>query len=277
MYSLLYVCAGVILWIFITSFGLPPLPEELAVLTSGLFAHRLEKGDPLWQATGFEVPWLGQLGLLGIFGWLACIAGVIGTDIVLYFIGRFGGKRLLRRLISEERIAKASKQFDQHGIKALLLSRIFPMPGVRTGVFIAAGSIHYSLEKFILADIIAIPLVSFCYFAGYFGSSYIEQFLKTFHDSMHIIGIVIFLLSIPVIIYLYIRWKRRQQDKKKVTLEQLAAKQTVIGAIVEELLPHPHEAEKKTDSTSNDAVKVEPAKVETANPEASTRTESASK
>src|SRR5262245_47662158 len=93
-------------FLFLAGMGiLPFIPEEIAVIA---VATIITKND------------------LNLFiGWLCCIVGIIGTDVVLYSIGRFGGRRFLdsrigKYFISQERRNKLAGGFTRHGVKFLL-------------------------------------------------------------------------------------------------------------------------------------------------------------
>lgn len=70
-----------------------------------------------------------------------CLAGVVGSDLVLYALGR----RLIwrridaieSRIASQDRLRRFSRWFDRVGPRAVLIARL--VPGTRAIVFIAAG------------------------------------------------------------------------------------------------------------------------------------------
>ena len=120
------------------------MPEEPALLAWGLAVGA-------WQAR----PSLACL---------AAIAGVLTTDAVLYALGRFGGRRLLLRLrlnawLSENRRLAIERGFRQAGAAWLITARLLPIPGLRTGVFVSAGLLHYPWWRFLLCDAIFLALV----------------------------------------------------------------------------------------------------------------------
>jgi membrane protein DedA with SNARE-associated domain len=106
----------------------------------------------------------GKLGFVP--GVLACIAGIYFGDLLLYFAGRLIGRpivrwRPLRRLLSEEKLNRASVWLAQRGAAVVILSRF--TPGLRLPTYVAAGLLQtrfwtFSLY-FLLAAIIWTPLL----------------------------------------------------------------------------------------------------------------------
>jgi membrane protein DedA with SNARE-associated domain len=106
----------------------------------------------------------GKLGFVP--GVLACIAGIYFGDLLLYFAGRLIGRpivrwRPLRRLLSEEKLDRASAWLAQRGAGVVILSRF--TPGLRLPTYLAAGLLQtrfwtFSLY-FLLAAILWTPLL----------------------------------------------------------------------------------------------------------------------
>jgi len=192
----LYVYWVILGWIFITSLGLPPIPEEVAVAGLGAWVH--QNPDAFW-----------------LFSWLICIGAVLGTDLFLYGVGRLGGHRLLRqkyvqKAIKPERIHTFSRKFQEKGVWFMLTARL--IPGWRTAVFITAGSIRYPVNRFVLADAISsVPLVTFFFFGGYLAADWINDLINRLHHTQNVIFLVVFLAAVILGLILYIHWMRRRQ------------------------------------------------------------------
>ena len=132
----LYWCASIFLWSFFTGLGVPPLPEEAGILYAASVA-----------ALHSQVHWFEA--------WPAATLGIMAADLVLYGIGRLWGHKVLAsrwvaRLVDSKKRQWIEQRFHDHGMKFLLLARL--LPPVRTGVFIIAGTIRFSLVKFLIAD-----------------------------------------------------------------------------------------------------------------------------
>jgi membrane protein DedA with SNARE-associated domain len=138
--------------LFFTGIGIPPLPEELAIIGAGIAASHQE----VW--------WF--------LAWPSCIVGVVAADLVLYWAGRWWGTSLFRyrwvqRALPEHRRLKIEEGFRQNGVKILLSARL--LPGLRTGVFLTAGAMRYPFLRFLIADgVYAIPGTGFIFFGAYF-------------------------------------------------------------------------------------------------------------
>lgn len=84
---------------------------------------------------------------------LGCLLGIWLGDLGLYALGRFGGRRLLRRApfrwwIGEKRVVQGEQLFQRHGGKLVFGSRF--LPGSRVPVYVAAGILQFPFWKFAL-------------------------------------------------------------------------------------------------------------------------------
>ena len=112
-----------------------PLPEELALLGAGWWAHA--GALPLWGA------WLAA--------WLAIVAG----DTASYMIGRSFLPRLLRTRFGRRIIAPDLRKWGEdlvrrHGFRAILLGRF--LVALRGPVYLAIGGSKYPMLRFELIN-----------------------------------------------------------------------------------------------------------------------------
>lgn len=86
----------------------------------------------------------GRLSFFSVLVWTT--AAAVGSSVALYYPGLWFGETRLRRLVrrfgrfmfvEESDLDKASKLFEQHGPKAILIGRL--IPGVGTLISIPAG------------------------------------------------------------------------------------------------------------------------------------------
>ncbi len=191
----LYFYGTTIGWLLLTGLGIVPIvPEEVAVSGVGVAAHKS-----------------GLTGVWMVLAWVCCIVAIIFADIILYSLGRFGGHwffnlRWIRYLLPEERKAKIIDGFHSHGIKFLLSGRL--LPGIRSAIFIMAGAIHYPIAKFVLADAISIPVISFFFFGSYFASDFISEVISQMHGAQSwllIIGLAALGIFVAIRFYQFIR------------------------------------------------------------------------
>jgi membrane-associated protein len=144
---------------------------------------------------------------------MVAAAGIIG-NLVGYWFGKKGGPLLYQRkdtlLFKKKHLKAASKFFDQHGSKAIILGRFIPI--VRTFAPIVAGIVVVDYKKFVKDSIVgAIAWVFSMMLAGYFLQ---DLFMRAFDVdlSKHIekiaIGIIV-VTTAPVI------WKAVMINRQK--------------------------------------------------------------
>ncbi len=170
-----YGYVGIFSAIILTGFGLP-LPEELPILTAGVFvghADTLAPGQAVLDPN--RLRWWIMLPV--------CIVAVVVGDGLLYCVGRLYGPRLLssswvqRKILSPEKRAIIEKNFHDRGIMILLTARL--TPGIRTPIFLMAGVLRVPLARFLIADgLYAIPGVNVMFWLAYFLT---DQVLVVFH------------------------------------------------------------------------------------------------
>ena len=130
VYALLLVVIGV------ESMGVP-LPGEVALVSASLLA-----------ATGAVSPWGVAVG---------AAAGAILGDSMGYYIGRRGGRALFDRLgrrfpkhLGPDKIARAERTFQRHGLWAVFLGRFVALLRILAGPL--AGWLRLPYPKFLFAN-----------------------------------------------------------------------------------------------------------------------------
>src|SRR5262249_45538412 len=137
---------------------------------------------------------------------------------------RFGGPKLFasrlgRYIISPERHGKITGGFTKHGVKFLLSGRL--LPGVRTGIFITAGALYYSVLRFILADATAIPVISFFYFGGYFAADTIKLIIADVDHAKNWLLLVAILAVGGYLAYRYVKYLKQKSADESAELAVL--------------------------------------------------------
>ncbi|MDF1837201.1 MAG: alpha/beta fold hydrolase, partial [Planctomycetota bacterium] len=90
--------------------------------------------------------WLVSLGRLSFpSATLACFAGILIGDLMLYLVGRVAGRPALRRrpltwFVKAESLDKASHWMQTRGASVIFLSRF--TPGLRLPTYLLAGALH---------------------------------------------------------------------------------------------------------------------------------------
>lgn len=172
--------------------------------------------DPTCLAAGLLV----AQGLIGFVpATLACLIGIFIGDLVLYLIGRFLGRPILRKpplkwIVSEQQIDEMSERFSKNpkGLALIVSSRF--IPGSRVPTFIAAGIMKLDWHKLILLFFIAAALWTppLILLAEYVGAGVIEQFKEWHHNAAWIvIGAILALYLISHYILPAFTWRGRRR------------------------------------------------------------------
>ena len=148
----------VLAWLLAGSIGLP-LPEDIALLATGVLIHR-DVVNPV-------------LAMLVVF------AGVLTGDAILFFTARRLGhaaydRKLFQKILPPERRARLEAAFEHHGGKLVFAGR--HLAGLRAAVFAMAGINGMPARRFLfwdgLAACITVPLTVAI---GYAGSAHVER------------------------------------------------------------------------------------------------------
>jgi len=165
---------------------------------------------------------LAARGLIGFWDALfACMAGVILFDIIIYWLGRLLGSRVLRRIpfkwfLQEEDIQKAEKLFDARGLEILFAAKF--IPGTRFPTYFSAGMLRnhffYFLVYFITSVILWAPIVvGLSMIAG----QTILTFFQNYQDYFAIIaiagGIFIYLIIKFLLPVFTVKGRRKLAEK----------------------------------------------------------------
>ncbi len=185
----IYGYYGAALGILATGLGFP-VPEEVPVLVAGAMANHLK-----------------------IYIMLPiCIVSVIVGDTLLYTIGRVWGSRLVqiplirRRLLTPERFAGISANFQKYGTKILLFARV--TPGIRTWIFLTAGITKLPLAQFVVADsIYAVPGVTILFFLGYYFTDSIIDLAG--EEPVYVRPIIVLIVLAGIGLYIAYRMYRK--------------------------------------------------------------------
>ncbi|MFA9478180.1 DedA family protein [Phycisphaerales bacterium AB-hyl4] len=178
---------GLVLVLLGTGVGLP-IPEDLPLLLAGYLCGedviRLEVAIPL------------------------AFTAVLGSDCLLYYFGWRNGRHFedlgwVRRLgVKPERMEKARSAFQRHGGKTLFGARF--LPGVRAGVFFAAGAYRVPFWKLLVFDgsaaLLSVP--TFILLGWWFAESLDRVQQSTRVVQVGAVAIVLLLLAT----YLGYRW-----------------------------------------------------------------------
>jgi membrane protein DedA with SNARE-associated domain len=176
-----------------------PLPEDVILITAGYLAYS--------KAVTFNV-----MVLVGF-------VGILAGDSCIFFFGRRLGRNVkptswVGKMVTLEKLQKVEQLFARWGQKIVMAARF--MPGVRAGVYFAAGASGMSYARFILFDGVAACLSAplFVYGGKRFGGD-ITHFIKVAQKSeLRVLGAGLFILIV------YLLWQRQRQ---KLAARRVAA------------------------------------------------------
>jgi membrane-associated protein len=169
-----------------------PLPEELALMGAGWWAH--EGALPLWAA------------------WVAATAANVTGDTISYLVGRYFLEKLLhtrlgKRVVSPEMRNWGEDFVKRHGFWAIVLGRF--LVAVRGPVYFAIGASKYPLGRFeVINTAVALIEGAVLVWLGYqFGES-----VKVSHEARWIeisIGVAVLLFIIPALLKAWLTRRHR--------------------------------------------------------------------
>ncbi|MBC74411.1 MAG: hypothetical protein CME64_00190 [Halobacteriovoraceae bacterium] len=147
-YQPVFVYAFIVLFMTASSFGLP-IPEEMTLVSAGIVAYMAMHPDQ------YPPPTPDAEGVNLIILSIVCFIAVLGSDVLIYFLGKTFGRRIVQsnffnKRISQERFNKINNVFNKYSHWACGLFRF--TPGVRFPGHLSCGIMGVPLWKFILID-----------------------------------------------------------------------------------------------------------------------------
>ena len=192
--------------LFIAGLGVP-LPEDIPLIAAGYICH---KGSA-------DVRWMVVVGIVGV---------LVGDGLLFNMGRRYGnnllGHRWLQRIAKPWLVAKAQAGFDTHGSKIIFAARF--MPGLRSVIFLIAGTLKVPYWKFLTFDgsaaLISVPV---WVIGGWYFGGKIEEFVRQAKiGGMTAAGIVI------AVFIGFIVWEVRRSKRKSAQLVPDVAKVTSV-------------------------------------------------
>lgn len=172
-----------------------PLPEEVVLLFAGFVCYQELADKHVMMAV--------------------CVGAILLGDVIPFALGRVYGPRLLRirvmrMLITPERLARFDRWFRRRGELVVLISRF--IAGIRVVSFFTAGTMKMSWVKFLLLDLTGIvPIACGLVWLGDHYGSAIQALIQ--HVRQVERGILITAIAAAAVIgvWYWLRWRRRQQ------------------------------------------------------------------
>lgn len=187
----------------LSGFGLP-LPEDVPLILAGYLC-----------AFGYADPYI-------MFP--ACFIAILGADAMVFYLGRKYGHHvpklpLLRRYLTEPRLAKTEEKLHAHGGKFIFVARF--LPGLRTAAYFTAGSFKLPYWTFLLYDglaaLVSVPLILGLSYAF---AEHIEEVRRwVWEGQAAAIGLLTLVIAVVVVVKLLI--KRRFEPTVERSPESL--------------------------------------------------------
>ena len=160
---------------------------------------------------------LSATGVLNIWAvFLLSIIGDLTMDIILYFIGFFGNKRLRKYIARHPRLEKKritlQNFFQKHGGKVVFFVKI--STGLAYITFITAGMIRLPLRRFIIFTLLGGIIWSGLLVAlGFFYGHLYLQISNHIQQAGFIIALTA--LITMILLYLFRKWEAKKILNKK--------------------------------------------------------------
>ena len=185
--------AGIVIALILTGVGLP-IPEELIVILAGVGASQ-----------ELLNPWLA---------FAACLVGALLGDLATYGIGHHFGHNVLREhprfagFLTPERERQIEKMIQEHGLKVFFLARF--LVGLRSPMYLTAGILRVPFRRFIVVDTLcATTVIATFYWLSYRFSAQIQGWWQWIRHAEVAFTIAIAVAVVGVVLYFYIRHRRR--------------------------------------------------------------------
>jgi len=197
------------------------LPGDSLLFVAGIFAHKMENGDPglahqllkLIGMGGIQNEWIDLFVLWGIISFFGILGNAVG-----YWTGKKVGPAMYNwkdRLLFKKRYLYQAKEFyDKHGSVAIVAARFLPF--IRTFAPIVAGIVQMDRKKFHFFNIIGcVSWVFSMIFAGYFLQKWIlNEFGFDLKDHLELIVLgIVLVTTAPVVIKLFAGRNKNYPDK----------------------------------------------------------------
>lgn len=151
--------------ILLSGFGLP-IPEDIPLILAGYLCYPFAGQDHADPRLLFPLAFLA----------------VVGADLMVFWLGRKYGHHvpklpLMRRFLTEKRLAKTERLLHTHGGKFMFAARF--LPGLRAPAIFTAGNFRVPYWKFLLYDggaaLISVPVILGL---AYYFAEHLEQVRK---------------------------------------------------------------------------------------------------
>jgi len=185
--------AGLFLLLLLGCIGFP-FPEDAVLVTCGLL--------------------ISQGIIMPLPGFLTVYSGIMLCDFIIYSIGKKYGRaivthRMLRRILSREKLHSIEKKFNKFGWLCIVLGR--QIIGVRAQTILVSGILDMPRWKFLFVDAVASALTILIMLSlGYIGAKHVIK------DPSMLIpgGYVLALILLFMVLFSFIKLRRAKRLMK---------------------------------------------------------------
>ncbi len=163
----------------------------------------------------------GSWGNMAFYVSMTVIGSIIGC-LILYTLGRKGGRKVLRKRFSLPKIERAERMYSKHGLAAVLISSILPPPLPFKIFVLSAGVFGLSPFRFFSAVAIGRSLRYSMWgiLAVLYGNS-IKLFLQ---NNVKTVGIAVCLAIVVTIAGTVLYYFRKRHQRRRRILQGDAGK-----------------------------------------------------
>jgi membrane protein YqaA with SNARE-associated domain len=156
----------------------------------------------IWMVTRQPSLWL-------VYAAMATLGSIAGC-LVMYYLARKGGERVLRKMVSQARMEKGRETFQRWGLLAVLVPSVLPPPAPFKVFVLLAGVVQIPVWQFVGAVTLGRGF-------RYFGEAllarwYGQQAMEFLDDNLRPISLgIAAALVVGAVLYALLRQRRTQQ------------------------------------------------------------------
>ena len=206
--------AGIVIALILTGTGLP-IPEEVFVILAGVASSEGSLNPGLAFAS--------------------CLTGAILGDLLTYGLGHQLGRNVLRehprlsRFLTPDRERQIEAMIQRHGLKVFFLARF--LVGLRSPMYLTAGILRVPFRRFIIVDTFcATTVIGFFFWLSYRFAAQIHGWWNHIRDAEMALTLIIAAAAVGVILYFFVRHRRRVA---RINLRRLDQKKRLNSKIDE--------------------------------------------
>jgi len=180
-----FVYGFIVCFMLASSFGFP-VPEELVLISAGLVAYMSHNPDQ------YPPPYPGAEGVQVVTLCIVCFLAVLGSDSLVYFIGKFFGARIIKTKFFQKQVAgegfnKINSFFQKYGGLACGIFRF--TPGLRFPGHLSCGLLGIPVWKFLLIDaaVAALSVPTQVYFVATYGKVILDHLAEF---KLYVLGVL---------------------------------------------------------------------------------------